>query len=346
MHEFKILDPLADCNLDLTLIKYSGYSFFHTAVWAKVLNITYGYSPKYFTVIDGSDIISIIPVMEINSIVTGKRGVSLPFSDYCPPLTIDNNTVGDLINYIIDFGRSNGWKSLELRSGDLYFHPETIYSKQYFGHIIKLLPDEKEQFGTFSYSTQKNINKTLREGISVIVSDTENSLMEFYRLLCLTRKRHGIPPQPIRFFENIFHEIIKKGYGVILTAKYKDICIGAGMFFYFSEKAIFKYGVSDYNYQHVRPNNLILWEAIRYFIKKGCQEIDLGRTSIDNEGLRRFKLGWGANEVIMRYYKYNYKKNAFVSSNLAENSKYTRLMKVMPIKMLRFVGEIMYKHVG
>ena len=346
MHEFKILNPLVDGDLDLTLKKYPGYSFFHTAAWAKVLQKTYGYNPKYFTVIDGNDIISIIPVMEINSFITGKRGVSLPFSDYSPPLTIENNTIGDLLNYIIDFGRSNGWRSLELRGGELFFPSEIKISKQYFGHIIKLLPDEKEQFESFSYSTQKNIKKTLREGVSVFASDTEKSLLEFYRMLCLTRKRHGVPPQPIHLFENIFDEIIKKGHGVILTAKYKDICIGAGIYFYLSEKAIFKYGVSDYSYQHLRPNNLILWEAIKYFIQIGCKEIDFGRTSIDNEGLRRFKLGWGANEVILKYYKYNYNTNTFVFSDSLENSKYTRLLKLMPISMLRFVGEIMYKHVG
>jgi len=76
MHEFKILDPLVDCNLDSTLKEYSGYSFFLRQYGRKYCKKTYGNIPKYFTVMDGSDIISIVPVMEINSFITGSGDIN------------------------------------------------------------------------------------------------------------------------------------------------------------------------------------------------------------------------------------------------------------------------------
>jgi len=50
---------------------------FHTAAWARVLHESYGYDPTFITVIDGRDLMALIPLMDVNSILTGRRGVSL-----------------------------------------------------------------------------------------------------------------------------------------------------------------------------------------------------------------------------------------------------------------------------
>ena len=64
-----------------------------------------------------------------------------------------------------------------------------------------------------------------------------------------------------------------------------------------------------------------MWEAIKRYAENGFSRLHLGRTSLANEGLRRFKLGLGAREEKIEYYKYDFRKESFVSDvDRAEDS--------------------------
>src|SRR3990172_8371413 len=84
--QLKVINPLDYPEWDKLLLSTRDYSFFHSSAWARVLHESYGYRPLYFTSIDNGILLSVIPIMEINSIFTGKRAVSLPFTDYCEPI--------------------------------------------------------------------------------------------------------------------------------------------------------------------------------------------------------------------------------------------------------------------
>ena len=82
-YDIDIVNPIDYQGWDDLLISTTGCTFFHTSAWAKVLSETYHYDPVYFTVFDSDRLIGLIPMMKIKSMFTGRRGVSLPFSDYC-----------------------------------------------------------------------------------------------------------------------------------------------------------------------------------------------------------------------------------------------------------------------
>ena len=52
--------------------------------------------------------------MQVNSLLTGKRGVSLPFTDLCPVIAEDQAMFDGLLLRAIDYGREHGWKTLGL----------------------------------------------------------------------------------------------------------------------------------------------------------------------------------------------------------------------------------------
>ena len=45
-----------------------------------------------------------------------------------------------------------------------------------------------------------NIKKALKEGVEVQLHNSFESVKSFFKLNCMTRKRHGLPPQPFKFF--------------------------------------------------------------------------------------------------------------------------------------------------
>ena len=65
----------------------SGATVFHHPFWSTCLSQSYGYCPFVAVMKSSDDLIHAgLPVMEINSWLTSKRWVALPFSDHCSPL--------------------------------------------------------------------------------------------------------------------------------------------------------------------------------------------------------------------------------------------------------------------
>jgi len=74
--ELKILNPLEYPGWDDLLLTNENYSFFHCSAWARVLHESYGYKPLYFTGIENGSLSALIPVMEVNSFLTGRSVVA------------------------------------------------------------------------------------------------------------------------------------------------------------------------------------------------------------------------------------------------------------------------------
>jgi len=169
---------------------------------------------------------------------------------------------------------------------------------------------------------------------------------EFYRLNCLTRKDHGLPPQPFFFFENIFKHVISKGLGMIALARSSKKIIAGAVYFHFGGNAMYKYGASDKSYQHLRANNLVMWEAIKRYAEKEYKTFDFGRTEPENEGLLQFKRGWGTKEEMLTYYKYDLKRSSFLADHSKLKGWHNKFFTLAPIFVSKRIGTALYKHMG
>jgi len=339
----EMLNPIDHQDWNSLLLSNPNSSFFHTSAWAKVLWETYGYRPVYFTFIDGNRLLALIPVMEIRSIITGYRGVSLPFSDYCEPLTTTKFQTQDIIDFIKEYARVHHWKSIESRGGQ---YPGIAPSKSFYRHTLNLTIGTEELFSRFIRHKRKNIRKAIREGVVVSIHQSLEALKEYYRLHCITRKKHGVPPQPFSFFRKIHEHIISQDMGFIALATYNKTNIGGCVFFNFGKKALWKFGASDHAYQHLRPTDILAWEAMKLYVEKGYQSLCFGRTSLSNTELRRYKAGWGTDEQIINYYKYDLRRGVFVNGESSAVDRYCFILEKMPIPLLRLLGRLLYKHIG
>ena len=117
MFNIQIVDPTLYPGWDDLILRHPESTFFHTSAWARVLAESYGYTPLYFTVFENGGISGLIPVMEVKSALTGTRGVSLPFTDFCDPIVNDNTSFKGLFDRVVDFGRRQNWRYIELRGG-------------------------------------------------------------------------------------------------------------------------------------------------------------------------------------------------------------------------------------
>jgi len=87
-----------------------------------------------------------------------------------------------------------------------------------------------------------------------------------------------------------------------------------------------------------------MWAAIRRLCELGCRTLHFGRTSLHNEGLRRYKLAWGASEQMIRYFQFNTKDNSWAKSRDRSGGLHNKLFDRLPLSMNRLAGALIYPH--
>ncbi|MFO7601514.1 MAG: GNAT family N-acetyltransferase [Candidatus Desulfacyla sp.] len=344
-YSLQIINPVESPIWDDMVLASECYSVFHSSAWMRVLHEAYRYRPYVFLVFDGRHPMVMLPVMEVGSFLTGRRGVSLPFSDYCDPVLSSNGANPEAVNAILTYAAKAKWKSLEFRGGSSLF-PETEASSSYSGHVLLLNGDTDALFKAFRDSTRRNIKKAEKSGIHVEVDDSMEFLEKFYGLHCITRKHHGLPPQPFDFFRKLHFHVIAQNQGRIFLAFHDGKAVAGDICLHFGSRATYKYGASDRRLQHLRPSNLLMWEIIRYYALRGFESLDLGRTTTDNTGLMQFKNGWGCKQYPISYYRYDVAKRSFLHSKATGIGRMNTVLKHAPIPLLRGLGSMLYRHMA
>ncbi|MGI9087586.1 MAG: lipid II:glycine glycyltransferase FemX [Chthoniobacterales bacterium] len=339
----EFIDPLTENDWDAQVGGNPASTIFHSAAWAKVLHDTYAHRPTYLLLSQAGRSQALVPIMEIASPLTGRRGVTLPFSDFCGPLFSEQVTLDSLTGNLAALARERAWKYLEVRetSG---LPPADQVTPTFYGHVLPLRHDADQLRDGFSSAVRRSLNKAERNDVSVEVTQTLDAVSQFYQLHRRTRRRHGAPPQPFAFFRNIHRHIIEPGLGFLVIATKASRPIAAAVFFIQGKSAVYKFGASDERQQEYRANNLVMWEAIKHLCSGGCRSLHFGRTSFANEGLRRFKLGWGAAEEPLSYRRLDPIRSEWAAVAPPSNSIAEKVFRRLPTIVNSLAGTLFYPH--
>ena len=341
MMQTKLVNPICDPDWDRLVNTHPNAGFFHGSAWAGVLRETYAHEPVYLRCTHRGEFAALIPIMEIHSPVTGRRGVCLPFSDFCAPLIFDWSVHDLVMEQLHKLACARRWRYFELRGGpppESAATPEVTYRE----HLLDLRCGEETLLAQATGSVRRAVRKAEKNGLSVVAS--REGMREFYQLHVRTRRRHGLPPQPVSFFAAIHRDIIRPGGGFIVLARIGAQPVAGAVFFTFDKKAVFKFGASDVLYQEYRGNDLVMWEAISSLARHGYETLHLGRTSPANEGLRRFKLAWGAVEGKLDYYRFDVGARRWVARRDNTTGFYNAIFGSLPLAVNRVAGEMIYPH--
>lgn len=320
---------------------------FHLSAWIRTIHETYSFQPELSVSCDKSGGINgVLPYFKINSLLSRPRIVSLPFSDYCSPLTFSIDIERELLKETLK--KNAGASSIEVR-GPLADPSGYRYHEHYSRYILRLDPDPMKTYKKFNKKTTvRCIKKAEKAGIKIIEDNSPNGVEIFYKLNKLTRKKHGVPCQSKFFFECITKNIISKGLGFILLAFYESEAISGALFFKFNKSIYYKYNASDPAYLVSKaPNHLLLWHLIQKATGDGYDMVDLGRTAKENLGLTRYKKMWGAEALELPYYFYPSVKG--VASNKESGLSYriaTGIWKHMPNTIIDRLGPILMKRLA
>jgi hypothetical protein len=338
----QVLDPLTDARWRDLVSRHPRASAFHTPEWLDALRRTYGFAPRVYAR-DGADLSDAVLFCGVASWLTGRRLVSLPFSDHCDPLIDSSDRLRELLGDVSLDARRGGWRSVQIRpratrvTADGFEPDATNYL-----YTIDLSRDADAIFAAIKKNNRYDIRRAERTALRPVRGRDQTFVRAYFRLHALTRSTQGVPPQPYPWFENL-----ARCLGDMLDIHLLldgDRPIAGLVTIQFRDQLMLKYSASDPVRDRLGMGKSLVWRSIRLAKERGATTLDWGRCDPDNTGLAEFKERFGAVRSDLVYARSPglrpRRQRSWVGA--AARSVVPRL----PVRVLTAAGRLAYRHVA
>jgi len=343
------VDPLTDKRWDEFQLSHPRAGIFHTCGWLQALQRTYDYRPVAFTTSEpGKTLANGMVFCEVNSWATGRRLVSLPFSDHCDPLADSAAEEAEILAQVCRQAAQDRCRYAEIRpASGAGERPAADWrpSETFLLHVLPLnAPLERVFSNLHKDCIQRKVRRAEKEELRYEHGRSGPLLSTFYGLLLRTRRRHCLPPQPFLWFRNLAESM---GDAFNIRVAWKDQQPVAAILTLSCKSTItYKYGCSDERYNHLGGTPFLFWKAMQEAWREGKQQFDLGRSDADNDGLIKFKDRLGAPRTVLSYRRWRPEATAGASCPawLAQIGR--QVFHRLPDPLLVASGRLLYRHIG
>jgi Acetyltransferase (GNAT) domain len=344
------IDPTRDARWAELIERHPQASVFHTVAWLQALRHTYGYEPVAWTTSPPTaELKNGLVFCRVKSWLTGRRLISLPFSDHCEPLCDLTEDLNFIVRYLQTTLGHQHWKYLEVRPvtwnlGQTRDMNGFLSAHTYLLHILDLCPDAGDLFRSLDKdSVQRRIHRAERASLVEKIGRSDDLLKEFYDLFVVTRRRHRLPPIPYTWFRNL---IRYQGEALEIRLAYQEKTpISAILTLRFKDAVYYKYGCADSQFNKFGGMPWLLWRAIAAAKSRGATKFDMGRTEEHNVGLVTFKNHWVPQPQRLVYWTFP-GKSSLGSADGWKLKAAKRLFSCMPNRLLTLTGKLIYRHIA
>ena len=149
-------------------------------------------------------------------------------------------------------------------------------------------------------NARNKIRKAQKSGVVCKLNCDFKSLVEIYRILQKVYKRAQLPLPPLDFFENIITTLGKQnGFLKIFKAVHQEKVVAARLILAYKNSLYDWYAGSLQEFNHLRPNDLLVWEILKWGCENGFDFFDFGGAGKPGipYGVRDYKLKFGGKVV-------------------------------------------------
>lgn len=343
------LNPLEDRRWQEFIDRHPYASIFHSGKWLAALSQTYGYRPVVLTTTPaGQALENGVPFCRVESWLTGRRLVSLPFSDHCTPLVDRSDSLAEILNHVAELIKHNCFEFAEIRPRGLHeqgavqgWQPASAF---YLHRLALESPPEALWERMHKSCIQRKIARAERERLTYESGNDDVLLDKFYRLMVGTRRRHLLVPQPVRWFGNL-----KAALGSDLVIRIASQCgvpVAGMLVLRFKDRMYYKYGCLDRQGRASGAMPFLFWKLIQEARESGVKELDMGRAGNDEEGLAQFKDRLGTRRETLLYKRCwaTVDEHDYQTAWMIRAAR--RLVPYLPNSVLVATGNIAYRHLG
>jgi lipid II:glycine glycyltransferase (peptidoglycan interpeptide bridge formation enzyme) len=266
---------------------------FHHRNWIEAIRQQYGLQAYIPCLKQGGEIQAAIPFLSGRSLLGAAKLTSLPFTDCLRILSRRPEAAEALAAELVR--RHPPCKSMTVRTDTVLARTASISHS--VRHEVRLEPSFAALSKRFKPSAHRNLHKARRVGLQFAKRVDAAAMEAFYWLHLLTRRKLGVPVQPKGFFQRLQQNIVQAGLGYIGLVTKEGQPLAAGLFLAFNRTITYKYAASHPNALADRPNDWLVFNALRLAGEEGYGCFDFGISGRRQAGLQRFKRNWGADEI-------------------------------------------------
>ena len=160
--------------------------------------------------------------------------------------------------------------------------------------------DEEQLWQSIPKKTKNMIRKAEKSGLSLTYD--WGYLPEFYEIYAQRFIEKGLHIQPIEHFQAV-RDLF--GSDAVFIGALQEGKLVAGMIFLSAGKTVsYAYNASIVSASNNGANNLIMWDAMQYFYRKGAQYVDLSESTPDSP-VYKFKTHLSKDIQIREIYYYD-----------------------------------------
>ncbi|MEU4619381.1 GNAT family N-acetyltransferase [Actinoplanes sp. NPDC023801] len=159
--------------------------------------------------------------------------------------------------------------------------------------VISLIPGEDELFGSMAGACRRNIRKAAKSGVTVEEAAADPAFAdEFYdQLRDVFAKQNLVPTYSVERVRSLIRHLGPAGRVLLLRARDPEgRCIATAVLPWYHRTMYFWGGASYREHQHLRPNESLIWYALRWARSRGVTEFDF-------VGGNSYKSKYGTTEV-------------------------------------------------
>ncbi len=205
--------------------------------------------------------------------------------------------------------------SIVLKTAPVFYDPRPFSWDGYkitphFTNIVDLNKNENDIWNGFGTNLRREINKAKKIGINIDRGGKE----EYGAVLNIRDKRHKLFSNN-EFYKNIFKDFYPNNLNIFFAKKEEELLTGA-IILLFKNRLYAWVGAPRCEYKGTVPNDLLIWEIIKYGIKNNYKELEI--MEADDKKLDPFKSKF--NGTLVEYYTLEWRSNYFNSLTKVSDS--------------------------
>lgn len=274
-------------------------TIYQSLVWLNFLKSTQNGEPVLAALRNGSDTVGYFTGMVVRRL--GLRILGSPFPGWSTSYMGLNLEPGISKRAALDAVKRFAFGELHcshLEFMDRKFSADEIAdcglrSTPLNGYEVHLTPAEGDIFEGFRPSCRQAIRKAIRSGVTVEEAHDAAFADDYYaQLQEVFARQHLVPTYDHARVQELIRLIQPTGNLLLLRAKDREgRVIATGIFLLISPTTIYFWGgASWWAYQNLRPNDLLMWSAMRIGKARGMNIMDLG-------GAGDYKKKFGGNPI-------------------------------------------------
>ncbi|PID59217.1 MAG: hypothetical protein CR986_06990 [Ignavibacteriae bacterium] len=333
-----------DLNKYLKSNKYA--TPFHLSEWYNIIESVYGHKNETLLALEDNKVCGVLPLSLIKVPFTKGYLASGPFSSHCEILGDSDEIKAELLDYAIKLTQSLNTNYSEIKniSNINIVNQTSLELNTAYCSMVLECDNEDKIWKNLSKTLRNEIRNGIKNNLTLSDESDKVKLLNFYKLLAITMKRHGTPIHSFQFYKNLFKKIENTE---IINIEYEGKIIATNLLFGYNKTLHSLASASDGGYWKYKPNQYLWWECIKFALNNGYQYLDFGRSKV-NQGTFLFKSKFGAKPVYLNYIYYLNKIKSMPNIN-DENTKFkfaTSLWSKLPLSLTKQIGPYLIKYVS